>query len=413
MSVVLIARATGLLSASFILGALILGCVSGPSDAAVARQWRRRLMRASGLSALLLGLAVLVVLLSGEPIGHGGLALILHVAATVLWVGLLLPLLLAPHSSPGRRALTRSVTPWSARGTAALALTFAAVAATGVVLLVWTLPAGPPALAGTRYGRLLLAQAVLVALALVPVTSMTVSQSRARGAPAGSNAVPRFAVLAPASLFGLMSVAVAASLVGVPVSETEPVVWPFAYRFAPAVTWNSPFERSQAIVGFGILLAGVLILVVAVRLRSVRPLLIAAGTLFLAGGMYQALTSLSIDAYPTTYAHPTVPDTLESVRRGRELFLANCAVCHGAEGRGDGPAAARLLQLPADLTSPHTTDHTPGDIFWWVTHGLGLAMPPFGDRLSVDERWDIVNFVRTLPKSLPPRVSRRILGPVT
>jgi putative copper resistance protein D len=53
------------------------------------------------------------------------------------------------------------------------------------------------------------------------------------------------------------------------------------------------------------------------------------------------------------------------------------------------------VQLPADLTSLHTADHTPGDLFWWVTHGLGLAMPAFGDHLSVAERWDLVNFVRT------------------
>ena len=101
------------------------------------------------------------------------------------------------------------------------------------------------------------------------------------------------------------------------------------------------------------------------------------------------------------------------MRRGRDLFVTHCAVCHGAGGRGDGPAAAGLLQRPADLTASHTADHTPGDIFWWVTHGLGLAMPAFGERLSVEERWDLVNFVRTLARPLSARGPGRMLGPGT
>jgi putative copper resistance protein D len=65
-----------------------------------------------------------------------------------------------------------------------------------------------------------------------------------------------------------------------------------------------------------------------------------------------------------------------------------------------------LLQRPADLTAPHTSDHTSGDLFWWITHGLGLAMPAFGDRLSPAERWDLVNFVRSLTADgQPPSTS--------
>jgi len=408
MSAVFIARAVGLLSASFILGALIVGRLAGPPEETVARDWRRRLKWAGALLAVPLGITALAVLVSGGLLHRGGLALVAHVVATALWVGLLLPLFLLPRSEASGQT-ARSV-----RSATALALTFAAVGGASVALLVWTVPGGLPALAGTRYGRLLLAQATLIVFALVPVARMTVSQYRVRQGPVSpANVKPRLAVLGPAIVVGLASVAVAAALVGFSASGPEPIVWPLPFRFAPALMWSSPTERARAIVGFGILVPGLLTLIAAVRLRSVRPLLIAAGILFVTAGAYQALISLSIDAYPTTYARPSVSDTPASVRRGRGLFLANCAVCHGDDGRGDGPAAARLLQRPADLTSPHTADHMPGDIFWWVTHGLGLAMPPFGDRLSVDERWDIVNFVRTLPGPLPPRASRRILEPVS
>jgi putative copper resistance protein D len=414
MSAVFIARATGLLSVSIILGALVVSRLPGLSEDAAGREWRRRLIWAGGLFAAPLGIAGLVVLLSGGPIAHGGLAMIAHVSATALCAGLLVSLFLLPRPKTSKRAdPTRGVAARSARSATALALTFAAVAAASVALLVGTVPGGAPALPGTRHGRLLLAQAVLVVSVLVPLASMTVSQYRAWQRPGAASVVPRLGVLGPVSLLGLASLVVAAALVGFPVPGAEPIVWPFPYRFAPAITWNSPIERSRAIVGIGILLAGLLSLVAAALLRNVRPLLIAAGILFSAAGAHQALIALSIDAYPTTYAHPPEPVTPESIQRGRELFITNCAVCHGADGRGDGPAAARLVQRPADLTSPHTADHTPGDIFWWVTHGLGLAMPPFGDRLSVDERWDVVTFVRTLSKPLPLRASGRILKPVS
>jgi putative copper resistance protein D len=56
-----------------------------------------------------------------------------------------------------------------------------------------------------------------------------------------------------------------------------------------------------------------------------------------------------------------------------------------------------LPKLPADLTAPHTAQHTAGDMFWWLTHGIPAGgMPPFGAVLSEEERWDLINFIRTL-----------------
>jgi putative copper resistance protein D len=50
--------------------------------------------------------------------------------------------------------------------------------------------------------------------------------------------------------------------------------------------------------------------------------------------------------------------------------------------------------------------HTAGDLFWWIGHGL-RQMPAFGDRLSPDERWDLVNFLRALSAA----DTARLLGP--
>ena len=50
---------------------------------------------------------------------------------------------------------------------------------------------------------------------------------------------------------------------------------------------------------------------------------------------------------------------------------------------------------PADLTEPHLFAHSPGDLFWWVSHGMDEGvMPGFADVLNPNRRWDVINFVR-------------------
>jgi putative copper resistance protein D len=143
--------------------------------------------------------------------------------------------------------------------------------------------------------------------------------------------------------------------------------------------------------------------------RVFRPRWAAGfGALGVLWGGAAGLSALAIDAYPTTYLRPAVPYHALSVAHGAKLYATHCAVCHGAEGRGDGPAAAGLDRPPADLTAKHASDHTAGDLFWWVTHGIpGTPMPGFGHRLSEEERWDLINYLRALAAA--ERV--RALGP--
>jgi putative copper resistance protein D len=92
-----------------------------------------------------------------------------------------------------------------------------------------------------------------------------------------------------------------------------------------------------------------------------------------------------------------VPYHATSIANGAALYRAHCVPCHGPGGRGDGPGGAGLPRPPADLTAPHAADHTAGDMFWWLTHGIPVAgMPPFGAALGEEERWDLINFIRAL-----------------
>jgi copper transport protein len=93
-----------------------------------------------------------------------------------------------------------------------------------------------------------------------------------------------------------------------------------------------------------------------------------------------------------------IPPDADSVAVGRQLYQDNCAPCHGVAGQGDGPVGLTLNPRPADL-SLHAVPgvHTDGQLYEWITNGFpGSVMPAFRQTLTDDERWHLVNFIRTL-----------------
>ena len=104
------------------------------------------------------------------------------------------------------------------------------------------------------------------------------------------------------------------------------------------------------------------------------------------------------EAYSLLLGVPTNPVTADqtSIERGTELFATNCVLCHGTGGKGDGPAASHLKNKPFDLTSFPIHSLTDGGIFFVISTGVPEKMPALNENLTVRERWDIVNYVRTL-----------------
>ncbi|MBV9973699.1 MAG: cytochrome c, partial [Candidatus Eremiobacteraeota bacterium] len=101
-----------------------------------------------------------------------------------------------------------------------------------------------------------------------------------------------------------------------------------------------------------------------------------------------------VRAYPTSFYASTQPYAAPSIARGAPLYAQNCAVCHGATGRGNGPLAAKLPIRPADLTEEHLFAHKVGEIYWWVSYGRDSGvMPGFAGKLTADQRWDLINAV--------------------
>lgn len=86
----------------------------------------------------------------------------------------------------------------------------------------------------------------------------------------------------------------------------------------------------------------------------------------------------------------------ESLAAGAALYAANCVVCHGETGQGDGPTAKELEKKPADLHADHVQDNSDGALFHIISHGRpDTPMPAWEDVLSEEERWHVVNFLRT------------------
>jgi len=86
---------------------------------------------------------------------------------------------------------------------------------------------------------------------------------------------------------------------------------------------------------------------------------------------------------------------VKGVGNAKKTVETNCVSCHGPGGKGDGPAAAALPPpKPANWTSEPVQKETDGELFWKISNGLG-AMPPW-KHLPEKDRWELVNYIRTL-----------------
>jgi copper resistance protein D len=341
-----------------------------------------------------------------------------HLLATGVWFGGLLPFalclgrVLSLRPTVGAR-LAATVT----RRFSRLALVCMSVLVGTGVYNAWVQVGSVPGLVGTSYGRWLgLKLGVLLPLLGLAAVNRFLIKPRLLTAAAtrpGASAPPiirrlQRQVLAEVAFGGAILGVVAVLGLTTPARHSQPT-WPFSFRLSWPVVESFSQLPEQVITGWALALGGLIMILVATFAPAPRGRWVAAGgVLTLIGGLGLALPALAIDAYPTTYRRPTVPYVTSSIAHGAEVYGAQCVGCHGVTGHGDGPAAAGLRPRPADLTAPHTGDHTAGDLFWWVTHGMtGSAMPGFGSRLSESDCWDVINFVRALGSA----EQARLLGP--
>jgi putative copper resistance protein D len=361
-----------------------------------------------GELVLLAGLALGLLAAAGHaaavtPDATGAVAMdALHVLATGIWVGGLVPLgaLLIDASREGG-ADARPYAVLAARRFSRVALACIVVLmASGVINAVVHI-GGIPALVGTTYGRLLLVKLALFLPALLlgwlnrRVLIPRLSGDAATVGRPAMRDLGRFVGLEALLALALLLV-VAVMSVTPPGRHAEPT-WPFSFRLTFAGLENAADLRARVLVGSQVMVLGLAAVLCAALLRRQR-LAIGAGALVLLGfGAGMTLPPLAVDAYPTTYRRPAVTYQAASIVEGGALYQTHCAACHGPTGAGDGPARPALPRPPADLRAAHTAQHTAGDIFWWITTGIPAArMPAFGGVLDDEQRWHVINFVRAL-----------------
>jgi mono/diheme cytochrome c family protein len=111
---------------------------------------------------------------------------------------------------------------------------------------------------------------------------------------------------------------------------------------------------------------------------------------------------------PAAYASANIPAPVwtdpKMLARGKEIWLAKCALCHGETGDGKGPGGVTLPLKPADLRDAKMVAGMPGNYwFWRVSEGglvepfkaLGSAMPAWKGELSVADRWAVIAYAHT------------------
>ncbi|TWB36470.1 CopD family protein [Nitrospirillum pindoramense] len=368
---------------------------------AVGRQTSiRTLATVLGLSlALHAGVGHVAVTLDAASL-PGLLAEVLHLLAAGAWLGGMVGLLMALSS---RSLAADLAVRFSPLGVTCVTL-LAATALLNGVTLIGTL-AG---LIGTTYGHIAIAKAGLFALMLgcAALNRWRIAPGLARGTV--SLGALRACVLVELGL-GTAVVALAAWLASIVPGVHDQPLWPFARKLSGEIL-SDPDYGSMAWKALGLTTLGIIALIgvafppgkgawrrPSLKRRAVEAVL-AAGFLWFG---IPDLDLLTVEAFPTSYWSSPTGFTAASVAQGAALFPGHCARCHGVGGAGDGPDAAKLSIPPADLTAHHLLDHSEGDIFWWLTHGMPdpdgkLVMPAFADQLSEDERWALIDYIHTL-----------------
>jgi putative copper resistance protein D len=109
-----------------------------------------------------------------------------------------------------------------------------------------------------------------------------------------------------------------------------------------------------------------------------------------------ALWGAALAPAPAQELRNPVPPSPDSLARGRSVYAEHCAICHGVNGRGDGPLARTMVPRPADLRVHLAEGHSDAQLFDWVSNGVpDTAMGGFADVLSEEERWHVINYILT------------------
>jgi putative copper export protein/mono/diheme cytochrome c family protein len=362
---------------------------------ALLRPWRA----GTAIAAVLAAVALAIQPMLGHAGALGGslgttliVSEVLHLLAAGAWLGSLLPLFVTIGTLPHNAAATacRSFTP--------VGLSAVLVLAGTATMQVAEFMGGLPGLFGTGYGQVALVKLGLfvVLLSLAALNRLALTDRLTGTTPDAARWHMRTSVAAETAL-GTLVVLTAGFLASHAPGTHEQPVWPFAWRPSLLVFYQ-PDLRGEVFAALVAVAAAVLLVIIGAIWRRVRWPMLATSAIIVALAIPH-LDLLFVAAYPTSFFTSPTEFAATAIVHGARLFAANCAVCHGIEGRGDGPAAKTLPLPPADLTAEHFWAHSDGELFWYISHGFtapdgASVMPGFAGVLSSEARWDLIDFLR-------------------
>ena len=130
--------------------------------------------------------------------------------------------------------------------------------------------------------------------------------------------------------------------------------------------------------------------------------LLVGGSLSVSGAMEQYIMQPRVPADKLAEARALTspfPPSPEVQAKGKALYegKGTCMTCHGQSGAGDGPLATSLSPSPRNFHHHGFWHHrSEGEVFWVIKYGVpGTAMIGFGDQLTDEEIWTIIQYERS------------------
>jgi len=214
----------------------------------------------------------------------------------------------------------------------------------------------------------------------------------------GAAGIERLIGLLQAAQLQLLRVLDALGLV--PQVHGQPA-WPWAWRLSGENLLIDAGQARNLAWTLACIGAALLVLALALPWRRARWHLLALVPMLLLAAPWPAQRVLAVPATPASFHASPTGFTAASIVRGRVLYAAHCAACHGADGRGEGPLAAALPVWPPDLGGPLLWRRADGDLLWRILHGMRDAgpdgrptMPGFAATLDADDAWALIDYMK-------------------
>jgi len=141
-------------------------------------------------------------------------------------------------------------------------------------------------------------------------------------------------------------------------------------------------------------------------MKYVKPIflmLLAVGALF--SGCLQSTTTVEKKFVPVPYPEEAkaienpVSKSDSNLAIGKDKYEIFCSMCHGFSGRGDEEVSKSFRVEPSSLVSSSVERRTDGELFWATKSGVNdTKMLAWGELMSDEEMWLIVNYIRVLQK---------------